>query len=339
MNTMKCAILIFLVVLFIAPQSMATNSAVFIMYHRFGENNYPSTNVRLAQLENHIRELKSGPYTVLPVLQILSDIENGRALPKRTVGITIDDGFESVYTKAWPRFRKAQLPFTVFISTNSIDENRSNRLNWNQIREMRAAGVTFGAHTASHLHMVKAPRDRNKLEIIKSNTRMTAELGEQPVIFAYPYGEASNEVFELISESGYKYAFGQHSGVISRSSDRKYLPRFALNEQYGALNRFKLIINTLPLSISEFTPGSPIIGKINPPNVGFTVMPSLKNLNRISCFTSGEGKVATTLLGTSRVEVRMTKPFIKGRNRLNCTVPGRGGRWHWLGAIFVVPKF
>ena len=339
MNTMKCAILIFLVVLFIAPQSMATNSAVFIMYHRFGENNYPSTNVRLAQLENHIRELKSGPYTVLPVLQILSDIENGRALPKRTVGITIDDGFESIYTKAWPRFRKAQLPFTVFISTNSIDQNRSNRLNWNQIREMRVAGVTFGAHTASHLHMVKAPRDRNKLEIIESNTRMTAELGEQPVIFAYPYGEASNEVFELISESGYKYAFGQHSGAINRFSDKKYLPRFALNEQYGALNRFKLIVNTLPLSVSEFTPNSLIIGKTNPPNVGFTVISELKNLNRISCFTSEEGKVATTLLGTSRVEVRMTMPFIRGRNRLNCTLPGHGGRWHWLGAIFVVPKF
>ena len=276
----------------------------------------------------------------MPVLQILSDIENGRALPERTVGITIDDGFESIYTKAWPRFRKAQLPFTVFISTNSIDENRSNRLNWNQIREMRAAGVTFGAHTASHLHMVKAPRDRNELEIKKSNTRMTAELGEQPVIFAYPYGEASNEVFELISESGYKYAFGQHSGAISRFSDKKYLPRFALNEMYGALNRFKLIINTLTIvPVSEFTPNNLIIGKTNPPNIGFTVISNLKNLNRISCFTSGEGKVATTLLGTSRVEVRMTKPFIKGRNRLNCTLPGRGGRWHWLGAIFIVPKF
>jgi len=339
MNLMKCAILIFLALLFIAPQSMAANSAVFIMYHRFGENNYPSTNVRLEQLENHIRELKSGLYTVLPVLQILSDIENGRALPKRTVGITIDDGFKSIYTKAWPRFREAQLPFTVFISTNSIDENRSNRLTWQQIREMRAAGVTFGAHTASHLHMVNAFRTRNEREIIKSNARIAAELGEQPVIFAYPYGEASNEVFNLISESSYRYAFGQHSGAINRFSDKKYLPRFALNEQYGALNRFKLIVNTLPLSISEFTPGSPIIGKTNPPNVGFTVMPSLKNLNRISCFTSGEGKVATTLLGTSRVEVRMTKPFVEGRNRLNCTLPGRGGRWHWLGAMFIVPNF
>ena len=336
---MKCAILVFLALLSFAPNSMAANSAVFIMYHRFGENNYPSTNVKLTQLENHIRELKSGPYTVLPILQILSNIENGRTLPERTVGITIDDGFESIYTKAWPRFRKAQLPFTVFISTNPIDQNRSNRLSWNQIREMRAAGVTFGAHTASHLHMVKATRDRNKLEIIKSNTRMTAELGEQPVIFAYPYGEASNEVFELISQSGYKFAFGQHSGAISRFSDKKYLPRFALNEMYGALNRFKLIINTLPLPVSEFTPDSLIIGKINPPNIGFTVIPKFKNLNRISCFTSEEGKVATTLLGTSRVEVRMTKPFIKGRNRLNCTLPGHGGRWHWLGAIFIVPTF
>ena len=78
---------------------------------------------------------------------------------------------------------------------------------------------------------------------------------------------------------------------------------------------------------------------VNPPYVGFTVIADLKNLSKISCFTSSEGRVPTTLLGTSRVEVRMTRPFAIGRTRLNCTLPSDNGRrWHWLGSLFVVTK-
>jgi len=335
---MRHILLGLLVTVILVSDSFATGSAVFISYHRFGENKYPSTNIRLEQFDQHIRELKSGPYTVLPVLKILSDLKNGNTLPKLTVGITIDDGYSSIYTEAWPRLQKAGLPFTVFFSTNSIDENRSNRLNWRQIREMSSKGVTFGAHTASHLHMTKASPNQNIIEILKSNNRFMAELGSFPQIFAYPYGEASNEVIKSVSKSGYDYAFGQHSGVVSATSDRFYLPRFALNEVYGSLNRFKLVINTLPLAVSEFTPSNPVLDNTNPPNVGFTVIENLKNLNKISCYTSVEGRVNTTLLGNSRVEVRMTKPFILGRNRLNCTLPGKHGRYHWLGALFLVPN-
>jgi len=335
---MRILILILLTTLLLTSDSYAKGSAVFIAYHRFGENNYPSTNIRLEQFEQHIRELKNGSYTVFPVLKILSFLKIGKKLPKRTVGITIDDGYQSIYTEAWPRLKNAGLPFTVFISTNSIDENRSNRLNWEQMREMKAQGVTFGAHTASHLHMVSASKSRNMIEIFKSNSRFISELGEIPKLFAYPYGEASSKVIKTVSESGYQYAFGQHSGAVNSTSEKYYLPRFALNEVYGNLSRFKLITNTLPLSISEFTPSNPVVDSTNPPNVGFTVTGNLKNLSQIRCYTNTEGKVSTTLLGNSRVEVRMIKPFLAGRNRLNCTLPGNNGRYHWLGALFLVPS-
>ena len=334
---MRISVLIFLITVLLISDSYAKGSAVFIAYHRFGENKYPATNIRLGQFEQHIRELKSGPYTVLPVLKILSFLKNGKKLPKLTVGITIDDGYQSIYTEAWPRLKNAGLPFTVFVSTNSIDENRSNRLKWEQIREMKAQGVTFGAHTASHLHMINASQRQNMMEIFKSNSRFVSELGENPKIFAYPYGEASTKVMKVVSKSGYDYAFGQHSGAVNRTSDKYYLPRFALNEVYGNLNRFKLITNTLPLSISEFTPSNPVVNITNPPNVGFTITGNLKNLNQLSCYTNTEGKVSTTLLGNSRVEVRMIKPFLTGRNRLNCTLPGKNGRYYWLGALFLVP--
>ena len=207
------------------------------MYHRFGESQFSSTNIRIEQLEDHIRELTSGSYTVMPVLQILSRIIKGVSLPNKTIGITIDDGFQSIYTEAWPRLRKAQLPFTVFISTDPVDGRYSQRLSWSHIREMRRAGVVFGAHTASHIHMADTSRKLNEAEINKSNDRFAKELGVLPKLFAYPFGEASTEVFDTIKTGGYEYAFGQHSGVVHATSNRYYLPRFALNEKYDK-NRF-----------------------------------------------------------------------------------------------------
>ena len=70
----------------------AADSAVILVYHRFGESEFPSTNIRLAQFEAHIAELASGPYTVMSVPDIVAAIREGRELPDRTVGITIDDG-------------------------------------------------------------------------------------------------------------------------------------------------------------------------------------------------------------------------------------------------------
>ena len=323
---------------FCLPQYVAAESAVILMYHRFGENQFPSTNIRLEQLEAHIQELQSGPYTVLPVSEIISKINSETPLPDRTVGITVDDGFKSVYAEAWPRFRRANLPFTVFISTDPLDEKRVSYMTWDVVREMKAAGVDFGAHTASHLHMTDASPTQNAAEIKKSNARLAAELGKVPSLFAYPFGEAGSEVIKTASVGGYSFYFGQHSGVVHPNSDFNYLPRFAMNEKFGSTDRFKLVINTLPLPVMDFTPKDTKIGRVNPPNIGFTAAPGLKNLSNLACYVSGEGRVPVTLLGTTRIEIRASKPFLKGRTRLNCTLRGASGRWHWLGTQFVNPK-
>ena len=330
----KLAATLFALLIYVPP-AIAADSAVILMYHRFGETGFPSTNIKLEQLEAHIQELKTGPYTVLPVHDIVSKIKKGEALPDRAVGITIDDGFKSIYKEAWPRFRDANLPFTVFISTDPIDRKLANYMSWDQVRELKEAGVDFGAHTASHLHMTDSSRARNEDEIRKSNGRLAAELGGTPPLFAYPFGEAGNDVIEAARVGGYAFSFGQHSGVLHPRSNFDYLPRFAMNENFGSLSRFKLVVNTLPFHVTEFTPADSKVGDINPPNVGFTVASGLKNLQRITCFVSGEGHVPAMVLGTNRVEVRPGKSFAKGRTRLNCTLPGASGRWHWLGTLFV----
>ena len=183
-------------------------SAVILMYHRFGEDIYPSTNVRMDQFEAHIKELTEGPYTVLPVSEIVAALRSGRKLPDRAIGITVDDAYLSVYTEAWPRLKAAGLPFTLFVATDAVDKRYAGMVDWGQIREMRDAGVEIGAHTASHLHMPDAADEVNKSEMQRSLKRFQEELGERPALFAYPYGETSLATQAIVREFGFETAFG-----------------------------------------------------------------------------------------------------------------------------------
>ena len=318
---------------------MASDSAVVLMYHRFGETAHPSTNIRIEQFEAHLEELSREKYTVLPLPEIIAKLRTRQPLPDRTVGISIDDAFISVYREAFPRLQEAGLPFTLFVATDPVDRKLGGFMDWDQIRELRDAGVTIGNQTHTHLHMASSHDDQNRGELEKSNARFRAELGEVPAIIAYPYGEYSLAVGRLSKEAGLTVGFGQHSGVVHADSDMLYLPRFAMNEKFGGIGRFKLAVNALPLAVTEVTPADPLLLESNsPPILGFTVKgAAAKRLSSLACYASGQGKVRIERLG-SRVEVRMQEAFPSGRARINCTMPTRSGRWRWFGLQFYVPK-
>lgn len=315
----------------------AETGAVVFMYHRFGESKYPSTNITLEQFEAHIQELQSGPYRVLPLPEIIKALRQGSPLPDRTVGLSIDDAFLSVYTEAWPRLKKSGLPFTVFIATGVVDRKVRGYMNWDQIREMASAGVTIGSHTVSHLHMPDANQSKIQEEIEHSNSRFEKELGLEPEIFAFPYGESSLAVQGGVKENGFLAAFGQHSGVIGGQRNFFDLPRFAMNENYANLSRFKLVVNALPLPITDITPADPLISSDNPPAMGFTVAPGIKGMDRMACFSTHEGRARLERLGERRIEIRVEQAFPKGRTRVNCTLPAGQGRWYWFGRQFYRP--
>lgn len=316
----------------------AASAAVVIMYHRFGENTFPATNTTIEQLDAHIAELKSGPYTVMPVAEIIRRLDAGQDLPDRTVGITIDDAYRSVFTVAWPRFKAAGLPITLFASTAHLDGTSGAHMTWAQLREMRDGGAGVGHHTVSHLHMVGAGVARINNEIAAAHARFDAELGFRPGLFAYPYGEAGAAEMAMVENAGFVAAFGQHSGVIGNTGGRYYLPRFAMNEKYGDLARLKLALNALPLPVADVTPPDHLVGAgANPPAIGFTVSRDIGDLDRLACFFSHAGRAKLERLGPSRIEVRTDQPLPKGRTRLNCTLPGPDRRWHWYGRQFFRP--
>ncbi len=317
--------------------AIAAESAVILMYHRFGEDRYPSTNVTIAQFEAQIDHLVDGGYSVLPVPDILAALGEGRPLPDRTVGITVDDATRSTFEVAWPRLAEAGFPFSVFVSTDPVDEGHAGIMSWDELRRLVAAGVTIGNHSAAHRYMWQGEDDANRADLLRARRRLAEELGVDAALFAYPFGEWNAALRALAAELGFTAAFGQHSGVVAAHSDMLTLPRFALNENYGAIDRFRLIVDTLPLGARSVTPADPIMTE-NPPTVSFVIEPPLPRREALACYASGG--VAATLAHEEdgRVRIGFDRPFPPGRARLNCTAPAEGGRWRWFGLQLVAPR-
>ena len=311
------------------------NHASFIMYHRFGDSRYPSTNIKKEQFIEHINELLKPEYNVIGIEKAILAINNIEPVKDRSVVITIDDAYSSVYEYAWPIFKKYNLPFTLFVSTDVIDNKTPGYMNWEQIRTLRDNGVTIGSQTKSHPHMFKLTTEKIIEELSISNKRFIDEIGSKPKFFAYPYGEYNLEVIEQVKLHGFVAAFGQHSGVAHKSLGMYELPRFAMNEKYGDMERFLLAANALPMPISDVSPKNPVIS-INPPSYGFTLSDMIEPKNAIRCFANNGLKANTKRLGKNRIEIRLSGPFSKGRGRINCTMAGNDNRWRWLGRQFIV---
>lgn len=313
----------------------ARQSAAIVNYQRFGEDRYPETSIGRRQFEAHIGELSNGRYTVRPVREIVETLFSGGSLANRTVGITIDDAYRSFYEVAWPLLKSSGLPLTLFVSTDPIDQNLPGFMSWEEIRELRDAGVTIGAHSASHSHLVELADADIRSEIEKSLDRLEAELGERPTLFSYPHGEMSHTVRAIMATFEFAAAFGQHSGVVNPSLDNLFLPRFSLNETYGAMSMFRMRVNALGLPIQNLQPADPYLAGANPPTIAFTVGRAAGRIKKINCFYSQFGSefVEATLrdAGDRRYELTFGKAFQTGPWRINCTIPTGGKRIRWFG--------
>ena len=319
----------------VTNQASNANYASFIMYHRFGDSRYPSTNIKKEQFLKHINELIKPKYNVISIEKAYLAINNIEPTKDRSVVITIDDAYSSVYKYAWPVFKKYSLPFTLFVSTDVIDNKTPGYMNWEQIRTLRDNGVTIGSQTKSHPHMFKLKKDKIIEELSISNKRFIDEIGSAPKFFAYPYGEYNLEVLEQVKLHGFVAAFGQHSGVAHKSLGMYELPRFAMNEKYGDMDRFLLAVNALPMPVADLTPKNPVISR-NPPAYGFTLSEKIEPKNAIRCFANNNLRTETKRLGKNRIEIRLSGPFSKGRGRINCTMAGIDNRWRWLGRQFII---
>lgn len=312
--------------------------ATIIMYHRFDDARYPATNTTTEQLTSQLDLIDALDFTVWPLDRIVEHLLEGRPLPPRTIGLSIDDAYLSLFETGWPLIRDRGFPITVFVSTDPLDQKLPDYMSWAQLRTMVSDGVTIGNHLATHPHMVELDQAQIALEIDLSQSRFMAELAVTPELFAYPYGEYGADAVAAVRRAGFKAAFGQHSGTIHDGQPILELPRFPLNERYGTLERFEnTVLRSIPLRVQDVTPEDTVVSS-NPPAYGFTVEEGMGDIQGLACYTSvSEEAAELILLGERRVEIRFPGPLPRGRSRVNCTMPGPDRNWRWYGRQFYTP--
>ncbi len=319
------------------------SSAVVLMYHRFGDTRYPSTNITLEQFEQHLEYLQDNNFTVWPLSKILNYIAQAKSFPKKTVAITMDDAYHTIYTNAYPRLKANKFPFTVFVNTRAIDTKSKNYISWEHMRQMSLNGAEFANHSLTHAYLIREKSEtkeswekRVKGEIEGAQKRLQQELGSstntQPKLFSYPFGEYNQEVADLLKEFGY-IGVTQTSGVVDSESDLRALPRFAMAEAFGDKKGFILKVNTLPLATESVSPTEPLVGSQNPPILEINLQHPMKNLG---CYKADGERVAVKWLSETKVQVQAKDPLEGPRDRYTCTAPAKDGKWYWYSHLWII---
>lgn len=324
----------------------AADSAVVLMYHRFAEDSYPSTNIRLEQFEAQLEHLKERGYNVIPLADLIAAFDEGAALPERAVVITIDDAYRSIFTVAHALFRKYQFPYTVFVATDAVDEGLSAYMSWEEMRELEAEGATFANHGAAHRSTIKegnyASEDQ-RLALVRADVdrgwqRLSEELNPLAGIFAYPYGEYDAATAELLKTMGY-ISFGQQSGAINTASDTRSLARFPMAESFGGMDQFPTKVASLPMPVLAVEPWDPVV-TTRTPEITVTLGDTDARIAELACFVSGQGRGEIRWQEPERrFTVGASQAFSDGRHRVNCTAPHSSGRYLWFShPWFVRPE-
>lgn len=149
-------------------------------------------------------------YRAIPLLEAVDSVKTCRPFPDRSFAITFDDGYESVYTHAFPILQQHRWSATVFLTVGPNSNGSRLRqlpvfggrvmLSWDEIREMHRSGITFGAHTVSHPDLTRTPSATVEAEVRDSKTIIEDALGTAVHTFAYPFGRCDQRSRDIVRD-------------------------------------------------------------------------------------------------------------------------------------------
>ena len=182
-----------------------------LCYHRFAENCKSSNCMPAHVFEGQMRYLKENNYRVITLGEFCDFLQYRHSLPERSVVITIDDGYRSVYDIAYPILNEFGFKATLFIYTDYVGISKG-AITWDQLREMKARGFEVGGHTVTHCDLTKAEEgeddqaylERIRRELMVSKQIIDEELKQDTVYLAYPYSNYNQRVLHIAEEAGYK---------------------------------------------------------------------------------------------------------------------------------------
>jgi peptidoglycan/xylan/chitin deacetylase (PgdA/CDA1 family) len=222
------------------------NAQVVIFgYHRFVNNvKRPDTEITPAAFEAQMQELKNKNISVIPMQDFLAWRRGEKAIPSKSAILTFDDGWKSQYEVAWPILKKFNYPVTLFIYTEGIKPGHfsgGESMSWEQLAEMRDAGIDIQGHTATHSDLRK-PYDKvakKKLspeeyeqwldkEVAGSKQMIEQKLGVKVNCFAVPYGFHNAHIEEVVMKAGYEALFTVYGQPITIHTPLNSIGRYLM---------------------------------------------------------------------------------------------------------------
>jgi peptidoglycan/xylan/chitin deacetylase (PgdA/CDA1 family) len=223
-----------------------TSQVIVFGYHRFEKKvRRPDTEITPEAFEAQMKELQDQKIPVIGMQDFLAWKRGEKAIPPYAAIITIDDGYKSGYEVAWPILKKFNYPFTLFVYTEGIKPGRysgGESMSWEQLAEMRDAGVDIQSHTETHQDLRKPPYDRLtkhrytqaeyepwlEKEVGESKAIIEEKLGVKVDALAVPYGYYNQHVQEVAKKAGYVAFFTVYGQKLTYGSDNFSLGRYMI---------------------------------------------------------------------------------------------------------------
>jgi peptidoglycan/xylan/chitin deacetylase (PgdA/CDA1 family) len=190
-----------------------------LCYHRFNDRCNSPLCMPADDFDRQMRYLYENGYHVISPEQLRAFLEYRQPLPPKSVWITMDDGYRSVYQVAYPILKKYGFTATLFIYTDFVGVSKT-AITWDQLREMKADGFVIGSHTLSHSNLTEPQADeseeafaaRVRKELFESKRIIDAKLKQDTEVFAYPYGYHDHRAIEMAYKAGYRLAVSVKRG-------------------------------------------------------------------------------------------------------------------------------
>ena len=174
---------------------------------------------------------------------LMEHYAGGPELPKKSVILTFDDGYDGMYDYAFPMLKQRGMVGTFFIITDFV--GRPGYLTWGQIAEMDAAGMSFGAHSLTHPDFTKIGPAELRRQLIDPKQVLEEHLGHPIRFLAYPSGKYNAATIVASKAAGYVAAVTVIHGLTHPASSAFELTRV---RAHGA--------DTVPALTARLTPPS-----------------------------------------------------------------------------------
>lgn len=178
----------------------------------------------------HLQEIKDLGYTTITLQQLYDYLYNGAKIPKKSVVITLDDGYKNNYTNAFPILKEFSMNATMFVIADYLDGDVY--MLPSQVKEMSDYGIDIEDHTLTHRDLATLNYDEQLKEVKESKIKLENIIGKKINFIAYPSGSYNEDTLKAVEESGYIMAVTVKKGQAHKSDNRYKINRVLVDYTY-----------------------------------------------------------------------------------------------------------